>query len=175
MMMAESLARELGARRSGSGWMARCPAHAPDNNPSLSISERGGKLLVHCFAGCDQQDVIDALRARGLWALAPHEKSTTEARIQWRRDCERREAAEWWARSAEALARLTLENLDSADPERAAITRLLFTIRSGLTSTLAAYDEWRAKEPTLTAAMVSAGRTSDARRQRALAMFIVGG
>ena len=79
-MTAESLAHELGgARRSGPGWLARCPAH-DDNDPSLSISERTGKLLVHCFAGCDQQDVIDALRARGLWAPAPLEKPTIEAR-----------------------------------------------------------------------------------------------
>jgi DNA primase len=57
---AEYLAIGLGGRRRGSGWTARCPAH-DDNNPSLSISERSGKILVHCFAGCDQEDVIDAL------------------------------------------------------------------------------------------------------------------
>jgi hypothetical protein len=170
-MMPESLARALGARRSGSGWMAQCPAH-DDNNPSLSISERNGKLLVHCFAGCDQQDVIDALRARGLWAPAPPEKPTLEARHQWQRDCEDLQTAEWWASCAEALARLTLENLDSADPQRAAITKLLLMIKGGPASILAAYHEWRAAEPTLTAAMVRAGRTSDARRQSALAVFV---
>jgi hypothetical protein len=73
---AESLARELGGRRSGPGWMARCPAH-DDNKPSLSISVRNGKVLVHCFAGCGQQNVIDALRARGLWALAPRERNAS--------------------------------------------------------------------------------------------------
>ena len=46
--------------------MAPCLSH-DDSKPSLSISERGGKLLVHCFAGCPQQTVIAALRARGLW------------------------------------------------------------------------------------------------------------
>jgi DNA primase len=65
-MNAESLARTLQARRVGSCWMARCPAH-DDHNPSLSITEKDGKLLVCCHAGCAQSDVIDALKDRGLW------------------------------------------------------------------------------------------------------------
>jgi hypothetical protein len=64
---ADGIAKSLGARQMGGGWTARCPAHE-DRNPSLSIrSGEGGKVLVHCHAGCDQQSVIDALRARGLW------------------------------------------------------------------------------------------------------------
>jgi DNA primase len=50
-MSAESLARALEARRSGSSWMAKCPAHE-DRNPSLSIREVDGKVLLHCHAGC---------------------------------------------------------------------------------------------------------------------------
>jgi len=46
--------------------MACCPAHR-DRNPSLSIREDGGRVLVHCHAGCPQHQVIDELRARGLW------------------------------------------------------------------------------------------------------------
>lgn len=38
-------------KRSGPGWMARCPAH-DDKNPSLSLREENGKVLLHCFAGC---------------------------------------------------------------------------------------------------------------------------
>ena len=53
-------------RKSGSGWVACCPGH-DDHDPSLSISERDGKVLVHCWAGCSQKDVISALRAMGLW------------------------------------------------------------------------------------------------------------
>jgi putative DNA primase/helicase len=66
-MTAESIAHALNARRSGSGWMAKCPAH-DDHNPSLSIREADGKVLLHCHAGCRQRDVIDALKAQGLWA-----------------------------------------------------------------------------------------------------------
>lgn len=43
-----------------------CPAH-DDAHPSLSITERNGHTLVHCFASCTQEAVIEALRARGLW------------------------------------------------------------------------------------------------------------
>ena len=66
--LAEGIARALGkARRSGNEWMACCPVH-DDQTPSLSLADRpGGGVLVHCQAGCKQADVIDALRARGLW------------------------------------------------------------------------------------------------------------
>src|SRR5262249_61177390 len=48
-------------------WMARCPAH-DDREPSLAITDaRDGKVRVRCHAGCNQQDVIAALRARGVW------------------------------------------------------------------------------------------------------------
>jgi hypothetical protein len=66
-MTAQALARTLGGRKTGSSWMARCPAH-DDREPSLAISvARDGKTLVRCHAGCDQRDVIAALRARGVW------------------------------------------------------------------------------------------------------------
>lgn len=56
----------LGGRWAGSSGTARCPAHE-DRSPSLSISERDGKVLVRCHAGCEQDAVLDALRQRGLW------------------------------------------------------------------------------------------------------------
>lgn len=69
-MNAESLARNLGGRRTGSHWMASCPTH-DDRTPSLSISDAAdGKVLVHCHAGCDQSVVIGELRSRGLWDSA---------------------------------------------------------------------------------------------------------
>ena len=41
-------------------WSARCPGHA-DRSPSLSISEVGNRILVHCFAGCDPGEIVEAL------------------------------------------------------------------------------------------------------------------
>lgn len=66
MRDAEGLALALGGRRSGAGWIAPCPSH-DDRNPSLSIAEREGRVLLCCRAGCAQSAVISALRARGLW------------------------------------------------------------------------------------------------------------
>jgi putative DNA primase/helicase len=85
-MSAERIARGLGcARRVGDDWLARCPlavehAHG-DAHPSLSISERDGKILVHCqsrHAG-EQSRVIDALKARGLW---PADGATTRGGLR---------------------------------------------------------------------------------------------
>jgi len=40
--------------------VALCPAHE-DRNPSLSIREAGGKILVYCHAGCSLEAVCTAL------------------------------------------------------------------------------------------------------------------
>ncbi len=72
-MSAADLAVALGGRRVGAVWVAPCPLsdeHAnSDVTPSLSITERGGKILVHCQSrhANEQGRVIDALRGRGLW------------------------------------------------------------------------------------------------------------
>ena len=66
---AERIAHALDkGRRSGSGWVACCPAH-DDANPSLSVTDNpdGGAPLVHCHAGCPQDAVLGELKARGLW------------------------------------------------------------------------------------------------------------
>jgi putative DNA primase/helicase len=64
MTAAEEIIEALGGNvRSG---MACCPAH-DDTNPSLHVTEApNGKVLFHCFAGCPQDAVLDALRSRGL-------------------------------------------------------------------------------------------------------------
>lgn len=53
-------------RRGPARWSASCPTanhkHG-DRNPSLSIAEAGdGSPLIYCFAGCDSDDVLSALR-----------------------------------------------------------------------------------------------------------------
>jgi putative DNA primase/helicase len=66
-MSARAIAAALGGRKSGAGWVARCPAHE-DRVPSLSISDSPDeKVLVHCHAGCDQQAVIGTIKSLGLW------------------------------------------------------------------------------------------------------------
>ena len=74
-----TLAKALGGRKAGGGWMARCPAH-DDREPSLSIRDADdGKVLVRCHAGCDQERVIAALRSRGLWEENGHRRFTRPA------------------------------------------------------------------------------------------------
>ena len=42
-------------------YVARCPAHE-DRSPSLAITEcSDGRILVHCFAGCEIEDVLDSV------------------------------------------------------------------------------------------------------------------
>lgn len=65
-MTAEAIAKALGGRRCGAGWIAKCVAHN-DRSPSLSLRDGDGRVLVHCFSGCEQARVVQALRERGLW------------------------------------------------------------------------------------------------------------
>jgi hypothetical protein len=55
------LVKFLDAKPSSGGWIAKCPAH-DDKNPSLSFTERDGKLLFHCHAGCPQNTVLEKIR-----------------------------------------------------------------------------------------------------------------
>jgi putative DNA primase/helicase len=72
------LDRLEGVRPAGPhSWMARCPAH-DDRNPSLSVALRGGRVLIHCFAGCYPDAVLAAvgltwrdLRESDPWAWKP--------------------------------------------------------------------------------------------------------
>lgn len=70
-MTAAEIAFRLEGKKNASGYMARCPAHE-DRDPSLSIKQGpSGKILVHCFGGCTQEAVVDALRGIGLWPEPP--------------------------------------------------------------------------------------------------------
>ena len=65
MSTAEEIVRALGGRWNLDSGMCRCPAHE-DRNPSLSVKQRNGRVLVHCHAGCRQDAVLDALAVQGL-------------------------------------------------------------------------------------------------------------
>lgn len=45
--------------------MCHCPAH-DDSNPSLSLRQGEKGILVHCFAGCDRDDVLRAIRSQNI-------------------------------------------------------------------------------------------------------------
>jgi hypothetical protein len=73
-------------RPSGAGrWMARCPAHA-DGRASLSVRDVDGRVLVHCFAGCETRAVLGALNLRlsDLFdAPLGHDKPALRDRGHW--------------------------------------------------------------------------------------------
>jgi hypothetical protein len=67
MSEAHIICDALGGRWYGGYGLAFCPAHENTKTPALSVKNGDdGKLLVHCFAGCDGAYILAALRALGL-------------------------------------------------------------------------------------------------------------
>lgn len=71
----------------GSYALCPCPAHA-DSTPSLSIRQGNKGLLVHCFAGCEPEDIlrqigrINPRRGTPMPAFTPA-RSSANARRLW--------------------------------------------------------------------------------------------
>jgi putative DNA primase/helicase len=66
-----------GIRRSGSGWMGKCPAHE-DRQASLSVTAGDdGRALVYCHAGCTVEAVTDALGIEQRDLFEPRAGSVT--------------------------------------------------------------------------------------------------
>lgn len=82
-MTASAIVSALGGRR-GRCQCPCCEAGGRDTGRDhLSVSERGGRVLVHCHAGCTQASVIQALRARGLWTDPARPQRTPEERRRY--------------------------------------------------------------------------------------------
>jgi len=65
MEINQVLKRLKGVKRTGRGqWLARCCVH-DDRQPSLSVRELNGRVLLHCFAGCDYESLKSALGLNG--------------------------------------------------------------------------------------------------------------
>jgi putative DNA primase/helicase len=96
------LGRLEGVRPAGpNSWVARCPAH-PDRNPSLSVALKDGRVLVHCFAGCPPEAVLEAvgltwrdLRAPDPWAWRPPVLRPSRSRDPKREDPSPEDLARW--------------------------------------------------------------------------------
>src|SRR5215211_3926099 len=43
------------------GWRARCPHHKGDSDTSLSIDPSDNRVVLKCFGGCNQADVVHAM------------------------------------------------------------------------------------------------------------------
>lgn len=60
-MLEEILGRLDKVRKSGKNYTACCPVH-DDNSPSMSITEKDGRVLMHCHSClANGRDVVEAL------------------------------------------------------------------------------------------------------------------
>ena len=67
------LAKFPDAKKTGAGWTARCPAH-DDRHASLSINVGdGGKVLLHCHAGCTTETIVAKLGLKLADLFPPRE------------------------------------------------------------------------------------------------------
>ena len=90
--VSEPMARMLllvhGAKQTGRGWSALCPAH-DDRNPSLSIAQGDdGRVLLKCHAGCETPAIVaafglkecDLFKPSGQTRSAPRPKPKRQVR-----------------------------------------------------------------------------------------------
>lgn len=91
------------AKRNGSGWQARCPAH-DDRRPSLSIAEGDdGRALVNCHAGCTPQTIVETA-GLNLADLMPANGSGGERRQSAAKAVSERKPGNSFATAREAVA-----------------------------------------------------------------------
>jgi hypothetical protein len=179
-MNAGAIAKTLNGRRCGKGWIAKCVAHN-DRSPSLSLRDaEDGRILVHCFGGCEQARVVQALRERGLWPQPERrpERVTTAAErkalARARRDAPAlaRRAA-WW-RSAR-LSELEDLKREAFHPGGVNVDALAAAARAhhilktaSAAGVIALYHYHAATEPDECARLVAAGRAWDLACRRAV-------
>lgn len=61
MTAAEFIQTLEGVRKSGEGWMCKCPSHE-DRSASLGVaSGNNGGVILHCFAGCTPYEITSAM------------------------------------------------------------------------------------------------------------------
>ena len=88
MATAAEIAERIGARKAGTSFIARCPVpgHGKgrgDRDASLSISEGvGGKVLLHCHAGCSFEAVAEAVGLDKPSSFPAKTKSPSPAPMQ---------------------------------------------------------------------------------------------
>jgi len=98
----EEIVRRLGAPIRGKRCVTRCPAH-DDKRPSLSVTEgTDGRVLLHCFAGCDLSAIVAAMD------LEIHDLFPCTDALQLERE-ERRAARRSYRRTPKKVIRATLE------------------------------------------------------------------
>ena len=171
-MTAAHIAEALNGRRSGAGWVARCPNHK-DRTPSLSIRDADKTILVHCFAGCSQRDVITALRERGLWPRGERQQwSPAERRQHARRRVEAEAAAAdvafWRSALVPELNVRKISSLHSGDDDALARTASMCHVleNGSLTDIIREFIRQRESDPAEVRRLMALGRERELEARR---------
>jgi hypothetical protein len=138
-------------------------------------NEGGGVLdLVMRIRGCDR-------RGAYTWVAAEFTLPTSDLTPAEREAHARQRAyhhadlrnAQMFAVAAYQLADALLEDLDACDLQRGPLTRLIASLRTDA-GILLEYRQWRERHPTLTRALVAAGRKHQERLEILMSNFLVG-
>ena len=105
--------------RSDHKFSACCPAH-DDRNPSFFVSDINGKILLKCFAGCTQEEVINALRDLGLWHTASRDQINRRKRPELKKDIRHHQQILWLG-VAQAKTGQELSELDQAQIKKSIV------------------------------------------------------
>lgn len=89
-MLDEILDHLTKVKKSGSGYMACCPVHN-DRSPSMSLTEKDGKVLINCF-GCGANG-LEVMNALGLPAKMLFSGEFTPTRMSKRLESDLRSDA----------------------------------------------------------------------------------
>jgi hypothetical protein len=136
------------------------------------VDAHGGDVfaLVRTALGCDFRAALRWLEDfAGISHPATPERKRCATDADWPTDLK---WAQWWGLAAAQLAEDALESLPANHSERRGLTALLARIQMSDASCVAAYREWRAKDPSFTHALCHAGQRSHNRAQCALAEWI---
>jgi hypothetical protein len=79
--LARVLSHLEGVRKSGAGFVAKCPHH-DDRTASLSIKEgTDGRVLLHCFRGCPNLDVVTSAGLSFVDLFPPGSRERLKTRV----------------------------------------------------------------------------------------------
>lgn len=100
MTDAKTIVQQLRGKWFGRYGITCCPAHANTRTPSLSIANgEGGRLLLHCHAGCSFLSILDALKRLGLVEGSGHYSPPSAEEVARIRQAEKEQTEKQEARA----------------------------------------------------------------------------
>jgi hypothetical protein len=120
-------------------WIACCPAH-DDRSPSLSIRQlEDGRVLLHCFAGCSAQDVVESVGLR-MTDLFPDELKNTRSELRTNLRVSYDEI--FVAIGDEMIERGELDKMSDAERKQYAATKARIKKKAAPKDVLTQMEEW---------------------------------